>query len=183
MKKLTEFCIRHKVTTILVFVIVVIFGVAELLSLSISLMPDMDIPAAVVFTYYSGASPEDMEELVTRPLESACLTVSGVKEVSSTSSDSITQIVIRYNDDVDLDYAAVKLREKLDTVSLPDDCATPTIINMSMDMTPIAMIVMPGDDLALLEQKADDYVVPAIERIKCVASVDVYGGLEAQVTV
>ncbi|MCI5753901.1 MAG: efflux RND transporter permease subunit [Clostridiales bacterium] len=183
MKKLTEFCIRHKVTTILVFVIVVIFGVAELLSLSISLMPDMDIPAAVVFTYYSGASPEDMEELVTRPLESACLTVSGVKEVSSTSSDSITQIVIRYNDDVDLDYAAVKLREKLDTVSLPDDCATPTIINMSMDMTPIAMIVMPGDDLALLEQKADDYVVPAIERIKGVASVDVYGGLEAQVTV
>jgi HAE1 family hydrophobic/amphiphilic exporter-1 len=87
---------------------------------------------AVVVCYYSGATPSDMEELVTRPLEGAIMSVSGVDSVESTSSDSTSQIQITYVDGTDLDIAATKLREQFDQVSLPDGAMDPTIVNINI---------------------------------------------------
>lgn len=75
--KIAAFCIKHKVTTILAFLIITIFGIVEFSSLSLALLPDMEVPVSVVYTTYAGASPEDIEELVTRPVESACASVAG----------------------------------------------------------------------------------------------------------
>ena len=82
-----KFCINHRVTTILAVIMLTIFGVIFTTRLQMSLLPDMEAPMAVALCYYNGANPTDMEELVTKPLESAALSVSGVKEVSSTSGD------------------------------------------------------------------------------------------------
>ena len=179
-----KFCIHHKVTTLLAVIMISVFGVMFTTQLQMALLPDMEFPTAVVMCYYSGASPSDMEELVTRPLETAIMSVSGVDEVESTSSDGVSQVQITYVDGTDVDIAATKLREQFDMLSLPDGAMDPVIVNINVsDMMPTAMIALMGEDLADLQSVADDVVVPALERINGVASVDVYGGVDQQIAV
>ena len=178
------FCIKHKVTTILAFVIISIFGVIYIQELQLALLPNMEYPAAVVYCYYNGASPEDMEELVTRPLESAIMSVPGVDSVSSTSADSLTTITIMYVDGTNVDIAATKLRERFDALDLPEGCNTPTILNINVsDLMPTAYVALMGEDLASVQTLAETVVVPALERIDGVASVSYYGGTEYQISV
>ena len=179
-----KFSIQHKVTTLLAVIIISVFGVMFTTQLQMALLPDMEFPAAVVMCYYSGASPSDMEELVTRPLETAVMSVPGVDEVQSTSSDGVSQVQITYVDGTDVDIAATKLREQFDMLSLPDGAMDPVIVNINVsDLMPTAMIALMGEDLADLQSLADDVVVPALERINGVASVDVYGGVGEQIAV
>ncbi len=123
-----------------------------------ALMPDMNYPAAVVVCYYNGASPSDMEELVTRPLEEAVMSVSGVDEVSSTSADSMSQIQVTYVEGTDLDIAATKLREQFDMLTRCLTATKPVIVNMNIsDMMPTAMIALSGDNLASLAASCRRY--------------------------
>ena len=179
-----KFSIQHKVTTLLAVIMISVFGVMFTTQLQMALLPDMEFPAAVVMCYYSGASPSDMEELVTRPLEAAVMSVPGVDEVQSTSSDGVSQVQITYVDGTDVDIAATKLREQFDMLSLPDGAMDPVIVNINVsDLMPTAMIALMGEDLADLQSLADDVVVPALERINGLASVDVYGGVDQQIAV
>ena len=126
-----KFCIKHKVTTLLAVIMIAIFGVVFTTQLQMSLLPDMEAPMAVVVCYYNGATPSDMEELVTRPLETAIMSVPGVDSVSSTSSDGVSQVQITYVEGTNLDIAATKLREKFDMLSLPDGAMVPISININ----------------------------------------------------
>lgn len=181
---IAKFCIKHRVTTILAFVILSIFGIVYTGQLEMSLLPNMEFPAAYVFCYYNGATPSDMEQLVTRPLESAIMTVPGVDEISSTSSDSITTVQITYVEDTNVDIAATKLREKFDALSLPDGCTSPTILNINVsELLPSAIIALMGEDLASVQDLAENTVGPALERIDGVASVSISGGVEQQIAV
>ena len=177
-------CIRHKVTTILSAVMVAIFGIMYASQLQMALLPDMEMPMAVVMTTYVGATPGDIEELVTEPLEAAIMSVAGIDSIQSQSSESVSIIMITYENDTDTDIAATRLREKFDRVSLPDDVSDPVIVNMNMsELMPTAMIALVGDDLTELENTANDIIVPGLERIEGVAQVSVYGGLEQQIAV
>ena len=179
-----KFCIRHKVSTLLAVIMIIVFGAVFTTRLQMALLPDMEVPMAVVICTYSGATPSDMEELVTRPLETAVLSVAGVDGVSSTSSDSVSQIQVTYVDGTDLDIAATKLREQFDMLSLPDGASKPIIMNLNIsDLMPTALVALVGDDLSDLQALAEDTVVPALERIDGVASVELYGGAEQQIAV
>ena len=183
--KIAEFCIRHKVTTFLIFVIVVIFGLLGFSDLSLALLPNIDFPMAVVYATYPGAGPEEVEELVTRPLESACATVSGMEELTSTSSENMSMVMVTFSDGTNMDMAALDLREKIDLVksSLPEDCSSPTVMTINPDMMPAAVYALSGRDLADLQNLAEDVFSPAIERVEGVASVDVSGGVENEISV
>lgn len=182
--KIASFCIKHKVTTIMAFVMIALFGVTFYTNLKLSLMPNMEYPAAVVVSTYVGASPEDIEELVTRPLESSISTLAGVDSLESSSSENVSMVMITYQDGTDVDAAAIKLREKFDLLTLPDGCSEPIIYNFNIsDMMPVAVIALTGSDLVQLQSIADDTVGPALERLDGVASVDVTGGIEQQITV
>ena len=184
MSNIAKFCIRHKVTTLMAVIMISIFGVVFTTQLQMALLPDMEAPAAIVMCYYNGATPTDMEELVTRPLESAIMSVSGVDGVSSTSSDGVSQIQITYVDGTDLDIAATKLREQFDRLTLPDGAMDPIIVNINIsDLMPSAMIALMGDDLASVQALAEDTVAPALERIDGVAQVTVSGGVKQQIAV
>ena len=177
-------CIRHKVATLLAVIMVVIFGVLFSARLQMALMPNMEMPMAVVMTTYVGANPSDIEDLVTAPLESAIMSVSGVDEIQSTSSESVSTIQITYEEGTDLDIAATKLREKFDMVSLPEDAADPMIININAsELMPTAMIALMGEDLSQLQTLAEDEIAPALERIDGVAQVSVGGGNAQQIAV
>ena len=176
--------IQHKVATLLASILICVFGLMFATQLQMALMPEMEMPMAVVACYYTGASPSDIEELVTRPLEGAIMSVPGVDTISSTSSDGVSQIQITYVDGTDLDIAATKLREQFDMVSLPEDAMDPVIINMNLSaLMPTAMIALVGEDLSQLQTLAEDLVVPALERINGVAQVTVNGGVEQQIAV
>ena len=177
-------CIKHKVATLLAVIMVVIFGVLFGTRLQMALMPNMEMPMAVVMTTYVGANPSDIEELVTSPLESAIMSVSGVDEITSTSAENVSTIQITYLEGTDLDIAATKLREQFDRVSLPDDASDPIIVNINIsELMPTAMIALVGDDLSQLQAKAEDDIAPALERIDGVAQVQVSGGTEQHIAV
>ena len=177
-------CIKHKVTTLLAVIMVVIFGLMYGTRLQMALLPDMEAPMAVVMCTYVGASPSDIEELVTDPLEAAIMSVAGVEEVQSSSSENVSMVMITYEDGTDTDIATTKLREKFNMATLPEDASDPIIINMNMsDMMPTAVIALMGEDLGQLQDLAEDVVSPALERIDGVAQVSVNGGLEQQITV
>ena len=178
------FCIKHRVTTILAFVIISIFGIVYASNLQMALLPDMEFPAAYVYSYFNGATPGDMEELVTRPLEAAVMSVPGVDSIQSSSSDSVTTVQITYDKGTDVDIAATKLRERFDALSLPEGCSDPVILNINIsELMPVAMIALIGDDLVELQALAEDIVAPALERISGVASVTVAGGSEQRIAV
>ena len=181
---IAKFCIKHKVTTLMAVIMISIFGVVFTTQLQLALLPDVEAPAAVVMCYYNGANPQDMEELVTRPLESAVMSVPGVEEVSSTSSEGVSQLQITYVDGTDLDIAATKLREQFDQLSLPDGAMDPVIVNINIsDLLPSAIIALMGDDLASIQAMAEDTVGPALERVEGVAQVSISGGVSQQIAV
>nr|WP_279285674.1 efflux RND transporter permease subunit [Colidextribacter sp. OB.20] len=184
MVSIPKFCIKHKVTTLMAVIMISIFGVVFTTRLQLALLPDMEAPAALVMCYYNGATPTDMEELVTRPLESAIMSVSGVDGVSSTSSDGVSQVQITYVEGTNLDIAATKLREQFDRLSLPDGAMDPIIVNINIgDLMPSALIALQGDDLASVQALAEDTVAPALERIEGVAQVTISGGVSQQIAV
>ena len=127
-----KFCIKHKVSTLLAVIMIAIFGVVFTTRLQMALLPDMEAPMAMVMSYYNGATPGDMEEMVTRPLETAILSVSGVESVSSSSSNGVSQLQVTYAEGTDLDVAAMKLREQFDLITLPDGAMDPIIVNISL---------------------------------------------------
>ncbi len=179
-----KFCIRHRVATLLAVILITVFGIMFSTQLQMALMPDIEAPMAMVMCYYNGATPSDMEELVTRPLESAVLSVPGVDSVSSTSSDGVSQLQVTYVDGTNLDIAATKLREQFNRVSLPDGAMDPIIVNLNIsELMPTAIIALKGDDLAQLQALAEDTVAPALERIDGVAQVTISGGVTQQVEV
>ena len=179
-----KFCIRHRVATLLAVILIAVFGIMFSTQLQMALMPDIEAPMAMVMCYYNGATPSDMEELVTRPLESAVLSVPGVDSVSSTSSDGVSQLQVTYVDGTNLDIAATKLREQFNRVSLPDGAMDPIIVNLNIsELMPTAIIALKGDDLAQLQALVEDTVAPALERIDGVAQVTISGGVTQQVEV
>ena len=177
-------CIQHKVATLLATILVVVFGMMFGSQLQMALMPTMEMPMAVVMTTYVGATPSDIEELVTDPLESAIMSVSGVDEIESTSAENVSTIMITYVEGTDTDIAATKLREKFDMLTLPEDASDPMIINMNInEMMPSALIALEGKDLSRLQTLAEDVISPALERIDGVAQAEIQGGLEQQIAV
>ena len=179
-----KFCIKHRVTTLMAVIMLSIFGVVFTTQLQLALLPDMEAPAALVMCYYNGATPTDMEELVTRPLESAIMSVPGVDGVQSSSADGMTQVQITYVEGTNLDIAATKLREQFDRISLPDGATDPIIVNINIgDLMPSALIALRGEDLSSIQALAEDTVAPALERIEGVAQVSISGGVTQQIAV
>ncbi|MCI2058919.1 MAG: efflux RND transporter permease subunit [Oscillibacter sp.] len=181
---LVSFCIKHRVTTILACVMVAVFGVMGFAQLPLALMPDIELPMAVVYSIYT-AGPQEVEKLVTAPLESACASVAGLDELQSVSSENMSLVMVTFTDDTNLDNAMVDLRDKLAQAksTLPDDASSPTVMAINMDAMPVMVIALKGADLASLQSIADDTISPALERIDGVASVDVQGGYTNEIAV
>ena len=185
MKQLVSFCIKHHVTTMLACVIIAIFGITGFSSLPLALTPDIELPVAMVMTTYSGAGPQEVENMVTRTIEQACASVSGMDEITSYSSEGSSQVSVTFTDSTDMSEAMVDLRDRIDRVKsyLPEDASAPIVMAIDVDMMPVVQLGLRGTDLAELQRIAEDEITPALERINGVASVDIYGGYENQVSV
>ena len=182
--RVAAFCIKHKVMTVLAFLMIAVFGVVFYSNLKLALLPNMEFPAAYVMCTFPGASPEDVEELVVRPLESSVATLSGVDEIQSSSSENMGIVMITYEDGTDVDQAAIMLREKFDLLTLPSGCSDPIIVNINIDdLMPVAVIALSGEDLVQLQTIGEDVIAPSLERLDGVAQAQVMGGVQQQITV
>ena len=177
--------IKHNVMTILLYLMVIVFGFYSFSTLPLALMPSMEVPAAIVYATYPGAGPEDIEQQVAKPLESAVAGLSGLDTLQSTSSENMAMLVIRFTNDTDMDQAMTDLRDKVSQVKrqLPDDASDPTVMSIDIDSMPVVQVALRGSDLAALQSIAEDEISPALERLDGVASVDVSGGYEDEVAV
>lgn len=184
---LPKHSIKRPVTTVMVLLIVIMAGIIALTTLKLDLMPSVDIPIAGVMTTYVGAGPEEIENLVTKPLEESLGTVPNVDTISSISSNDSSIVIIQLEDGTDLDMAAIDIREKVDLVkdSLPDDANAPIVIKMDIsNMSAIQIGVTSNTmDLTELNTFLDENIVSQFERIEGVASVSLAGGVENEIEI
>lgn len=169
----------HPVLTLIIFALLGIVGLFTLKDVAISLMPDVDSPYITVRTTYTNAGPESVEKTVTKILEAQLISVSGLKSLTSTSSEGSSSISLEFNYGTDLESATNDIRDKISKVTrnLPDDAGSPSIFKMDADSMPIMRIAVRGnrsnDDL---KQISEDQIVDLLEQVDGVAEASVSGG-------
>ena len=183
---ISRFSIRRPVLTVMASLIVIIIGGVSLSRLSIDLMPDITYPTLSISTDYENASPEEVEELITRPIEEAMSAVPGVEEVTSVSADGRSSVRVTFTWGSNLDEAANDIRERLDRVipRLPEDAERPRLRKFDLASFPILIMGVSSNlDPIQIRRIIDNQVKNRIERIPGVASLGIRGGLDREIHV
>jgi putative transmembrane acr-type transport protein len=178
--------VKRPIMTTLCFVAVAILGLFSLSTLPIDLYPDVENNTIMVMTTYQGASAQDIEQNVTRPLENALNAVNDLKHITSKSRENISVITLEFEYGKDLDVLTNDVRDKLDMVksSLPDNAETPIIFKFSSDMIPIVMLsVRASESMPGLYKILDDAVANPLARISGVGSVSISGAPKREIHV
>ena len=145
--KLSEISVNRPVTTVVIFIAIVVLGVYSLSRLAIDLIPDISFPVIYVWSEYPGVAPEEVEENLTKVLENSVAAASNIKKIRSTSQEGSASITIEYEWGTDMSEAAAELREKLDIISdfLPDEASTPLIFKFDPSQIPVMILVVEGE--------------------------------------
>ena len=177
---------EHPVLTICTFALIAIVAFFTLGNMQIDLMPDMDMPVAMVMTSYDNAGPESVEKSVTEVLESGLISVSNLKEMTSESSEGSSLIKLEFNYGTNIDTAINDIRDKLDMVkeNLPDDADSPQIFKFDSSAMPVMTLALNGNRSAdELRKLADDEVSDRLEQTAGIAQANVRGGRESIVRI
>ena len=170
----------------MLLVIIVLLGAFSYRGLGLELMPEMNFPVAAVATSYQGAGPQEVENLVTRPLEEVLITVNNVDNVQSQSQENASIVIVQFDWGTDIDDVMLDLREAIDRVrpNLPDDADTPRVLKFDPNMFPMMSLSLAGDSGAEdLRRIAEEIVQPRLERIEGVASAGIQGGTQREILI
>ncbi|MBN2358429.1 MAG: efflux RND transporter permease subunit [Deltaproteobacteria bacterium] len=183
---LSSLSVRRAVTVTMIYLIAVGFGVFSLARLKLDMMPDISLPMVIVITNYEGSSPEDIETLVTRPLESAVASVKNAEEIHSVSKQGLSLVMVEFGWGYDMEQAETDVRRAIELVSgyFPDDVQKPMVFAFDPSLQPIVMMLVTGPyPLDQLRRITEKEVKPRLERLPGIAAVDVSGGLEREIHV
>jgi HAE1 family hydrophobic/amphiphilic exporter-1 len=162
-------------------------GVLSFNLMSVDLFPDVDIPVVSVSTVYQGAGPEEIETLVSRPIEEEVSTISGIKRLTSRSLEGTSQVIIEFNSSVDVKHAEQEVRDKVNIAKakLPDEVEDPLIKRFDPSDTPILTVSLSAENLgdAALYDVADQFIKPRLEQVNNVGSIEILGGREREIQV
>lgn len=183
--KIVNFSISKPVTVSVVAVGVLIFGLISYQRLSLNLMPDLTYPSATVRTEYKGAAPEEMEQMISRPLEETLGVLAGLVELSSVSRAGLSDVVLEFEWDTDMQSAMIDIREKIDRVPLPEDAERPLILRYDPSSDPILELGLSGGGRAIHELRRFARVAAKkeIEAVSGVAAVKVRGGYDEEIVI
>lgn len=175
---LTRTVLKRPVTTLIVVLCLIVFGFTSVTTNKLELMSALEMPMLIINAIYPGASPEDVEALVVKPIEDEVGVLSGVETITSTSSENYGLIILSYEYGTNLDDAYNDLKKKLDVLapSLPEDVDTPTIIELDINAMTSLTFAVNNDTVSNLYNYVDNTIVPQIEKLGCVANVAVSGG-------
>jgi len=166
------------------FLATIIFGWIAFNRLSIDLLPNITYPTLTIRTEYPGTAPAEVENLISKPIEEAVGVVNGVMQVSSISRSGVSDVVVEFNWDTNMDFASLNVREKLDRVKLPKDATQPILLRYDPALEPILRIALYGDqNLIALRLLAEEKIKQELESLDGVAAAQVSGGLEEEIHV
>ncbi len=184
---LSRYSVKRPYTVIVGIVLILLLGYVSFTDMQTDLLPDMTLPYAVVYTTYPGASPEEVETVVTRPVEQAMATTSNIENINSVSSENISIVVLEFSQSANMDAATIEMRESLDQIESywDDSIGSPVIMKMNPDMLPVMVAAMEAGELSQSEltDLVNNEVLPELESIEGVASVSASGTIEEQVQV
>jgi len=179
---LPKFSVRRPYTVVVAIVIVIILGIVSLTRMSTDLLPSINLPYALVMTAYGGASPEEVETVVTGPIEQALASLSNLKNISSISRENMSLVILEFTSNVNMDTVFIEMRETLDMIAayLPDEVGTPLMLKLNPDMLPIMTLAaaVEGMDISESSRFIEDNILHEFESIEGVASVSATGLVE-----
>ncbi len=178
--------VKRPILTTIIFLVIITLGIVSFWRLSIDLMPEVTFPTVSVITSYSNVGPQEMEELISRPIEEALAAVQGVEEITSSSTEGNSSVRVSFAWGTDLDVAANDIRDRIDRVMgrLPEDIERPMIRKFDLSAFPIMMIGLSSNMNPLdLRQLVEDQVKYRLERVPGVAAIDIRGGLNREIHV
>lgn len=184
--KIYESAVRKPISTILLFVGVIVFGLFSLMNLAVDQYPEIEIPQISVITMYPGANAADIETNITRVLEDNLNTVNNLKKLTSKSQDNVSMITVEFEYGSDLNEGANEIRDVVSRVQsmLPDEVDYPTIFKFSTSMIPVMMLAVTADEsYPALNKILDDKLVNVLNRVDGVGAVSVIGAPEREVQV
>jgi HAE1 family hydrophobic/amphiphilic exporter-1 len=184
--RIARFSIDRPVTTAMFFIAVVLLGLVSLRRLSVDLLPNISYPKLSVVTQYPGVAPEEMETLVTAPLEAAVSRIPGLQGVGSISKEGVSYLTLEFVCGTDMDFALLHTREKLDGArdGLPPDAENPVIIALDPKDRPIMVLAVSGErGLLELKEFCEELLKPRLEQVEGIGSADIAGGVEREIHV
>ena len=184
---LAKFSVKKPYTVVVGIILVIALGVISFMNMTTDLLPSMDLPYVMIYTTYTGATPEKVEVDVTRPLESGFSTLTDVKNVSSTSSENLSLVVLEFESGADMNTAMIEINSEVEQLSggWDDAIGTPVIMKLNPDMLPVTIATVSLDDADLLELSdyVEDELIRKYESVDGVARVSASGILTQQVDI
>jgi len=183
---LAKFSIDRPVFVLMFYLAIILLGIVSFSQLSVDLLPSISYPRLSVVTQYAGVAPEEVEALVTMPLETSVSRVPGLRRVESISKEGYSFISIEFSWGTNMDFALLHTRERLDSVrdSLPEGCDKPVIIALDPQSQPIMTMALSGQQKLLdLKELAEELIKPRLEQVEGLAEVEVTGGVEREIQV
>ena len=184
---LPKFSVDKPVTITMMVLIMVVFGFFSLTRLGLDLLPDIDSPVVSVITSYSGVTSEDIEDVLTKPIEDAVATVKDVKTIKSTSQEGASIVMIEFDSGTNIDFAAQDVRDKIGLIEdfLPQDANKPLVVKMDVGAMPVLGYGVTSNSLDTLELKKvlEDNVKDKIERLDGVATMEIRGGQKREILI
>ncbi len=180
--RIVSFSINRRVTVLMIFLASVVFGMIAFDRLALDLLPDISYPTITVRTEYTGTAPAEIENLISKPIEESVGVINGVVRVSSISRPGVSDVIVEFDWDTNMDFASLDVREKLDLLNLPNDAEQPILLRYDPALEPILRIGLFGDqNLISMRLFAEKTIKQDLESLEGVASVQTIGGLEEEI--
>ncbi|OIO03900.1 MAG: hypothetical protein AUJ51_02865 [Elusimicrobia bacterium CG1_02_56_21] len=182
--KITEIAVQKPIFTTMMILTIVVLGAFSYFRLGVDLFPNVEFPFVIVQTALRGAGPEEVESSITKPIEEAVNTISGIEDITSTSYEGLSIVMVKFILEKNGDVAAQEVRDKVNSVQrqLPQGTDAPMIAKFDMGATPVLNVVIYGDrDLIGLTQIAKKKIKENIETVNGVGAVDIVGGREREI--
>lgn len=184
---LGKFSVKKPYTVLVAVVLIIVLGVVSFTKMTTDLLPNISLPYVIVMTPYPGASPETVEMVVTKPVESSMATVSNIEGISSVSSENYSMVILEFAQSTDMNGVSLEIRENLDQIKSywDDSVGNPIIMKLNPDMLPVMIAAVGGNDMtdAEITELTQNTIIPEIESIEGVASASATGLLEESVHV
>lgn len=180
---IAAFSIRRRVTTLMATIGVFVLGFFSLNKLELKLLPEISYPTLTVQTELEGAPPEEIEDLVSRPIEEALGTVSKLLQITSVSRAGVSDVIVEFQWETSMDKALMDVREKIDTVILPDTADRPRILRYNPETEPVLTIALTAEDQVALYSFADQEMKSRLETLPGIAAVRILGGDKEEILI
>lgn len=182
---LERFSVRKPFTVLVGVILVIILGVVAFQNTTTDLMPNMNLPYALIMTTNIGSTPEEIETQITQPIEGRLATVSGIDNISSVSREHMSMVILEFVSSVNMDSASLEIRESLDMLTLPDSAGKPVIMKLNPNMLPVMVAAIDVNNMELdeISKLVEEDIAPSLEGVTGVASASLSGLLENQLHV